>query len=133
MTGEVNVFLKSLTACGASDPAKHGRFASIRELDFAHNNFNGTIPESLGQLTKLVLSRMSYNSLEGVISEAHFANLAQLEVLDMSENPIVFNISSHWIPPFQLKYIRLRSCQIGPQFPTWLQFIKDYLEQYFSC
>ncbi|RWR91753.1 putative inactive leucine-rich repeat receptor-like protein kinase [Cinnamomum micranthum f. kanehirae] len=133
MTGEVNRFLESLTRCSASNLKKHESSVFMRELDLSYNNFSGTIPESLGQLTELVHLRMSHNSLEGTISEAHFANLTRLETLYMSENSFVFNVGHHWIPPFQLKYVGLRSCQIGPQFPTWLQFMrKDRLEIDFS-
>ncbi|RWR91755.1 putative inactive leucine-rich repeat receptor-like protein kinase [Cinnamomum micranthum f. kanehirae] len=133
MTGEVNRFLESLTRCSASNLKKHESSVFMRELDLSYNNFSGTIPESLGQLTELVHLRMSHNSLEGTISEAHFANLTRLETLYMSENSFVFNVGHHWIPPFQLKYVGLRSCQIGPPFPTWLQFMKkDRLEIDFS-
>ncbi|XP_017700933.2 receptor-like protein EIX2 [Phoenix dactylifera] len=35
-------------------------------------------------------------------------------------------MSSDWVPPFQLRLIGLRSCQLGPRFPAWLQTQKDY-------
>ncbi|RWR93263.1 receptor-like protein 12 isoform X4 [Cinnamomum micranthum f. kanehirae] len=114
LMGDLNGFLKSLTKCGANNLEKHVRLASIREFYHSHNIFSGILPESLGQLSNLVGLKMSYNSLEGAISEAHFTNLTRLEVLDMSANSFVFNVSRHWIPPFQLKRIALRSCQLGP-------------------
>ncbi|RWR91783.1 LRR receptor-like serine/threonine-protein kinase FLS2 isoform X1 [Cinnamomum micranthum f. kanehirae] len=133
MTGEVNRFLETLTKCSASNLKKHERSVFMIELDLSYNNFSGTIPESLGQLIELVHLRLSHNSLEGTISAAHFANLTRLKTLNMSENSFVFNVGHHWIPPFQLKYVGLRSCQIGPHFPTWLQFMKkDRLEIDFS-
>ncbi|RWR93790.1 LRR receptor-like serine/threonine-protein kinase RCH1 [Cinnamomum micranthum f. kanehirae] len=104
---------------------KHGRLASMRELYLSNNNYSGTVPESLGQLSNLVSLKMSYNSLEGAISEAHFANLTRLEELDLSANSLVFNVSPQWIPPFQLKRIGLSSCKLGPQFPSWLQFQRN--------
>ncbi|KDO35936.1 hypothetical protein CISIN_1g040185mg, partial [Citrus sinensis] len=30
-------------------------------------------------------------------------------------------LDSHWIPPFKLTFIKIRSCQPGPKFPTWLR------------
>ena len=33
----------------------------------------------------------------------------------------MINLSSSFAPPFQLKNIRLGSCRIGPQFPSWLR------------
>ncbi|RWR93797.1 putative LRR receptor-like serine/threonine-protein kinase [Cinnamomum micranthum f. kanehirae] len=125
LTGDLDGFLKSLTRCGPNNPEKHGRLASIRELYLSNNNFSGTVPESLGQLSNLVSLEMSYNSLEGAISEAHFANLTRLEDLHLSANSLVFNVSPQWIPPFQLKRIGLSSCQLGPQFPSWLQFQRN--------
>ena len=65
------------------------------------------------------------NSWEGVITEAHFANLSSLKQLSITKSSpnvsLVFNISSDWAPPFKLTYINLRSCQLGPKFPTWLR------------
>ncbi|RWR93796.1 putative leucine-rich repeat receptor-like protein kinase [Cinnamomum micranthum f. kanehirae] len=120
--GDLNGFLKCLFRCGE----KHGRLASIRELYLSNNNFSGTVPKSLGQLSNLVSLKMSNNSLEGAISEAHFANLTRLEELELFANSLVFNVSPHWIPPFQLQHIGLSSCQLGPQFPSWLQFQRNF-------
>ncbi|KAJ0478998.1 putative non-specific serine/threonine protein kinase [Helianthus annuus] len=36
-------------------------------------------------------------------------------------NKLFFNISRAWIPPFQLKVIRLSSCKIEDGFPHWLR------------
>lgn len=125
LTGDLNGFLISLTRCGPNNLEKHGSLTSIRELYLSNNNFSGTVSESLGQLSNLVSLEMPYNSLEGAISEAHFANLTRLEKLDLTANSLVFNVSPQWIPPFQLQSIKLRSCQLGPQFPTWLQFQRN--------
>ncbi|PON42110.1 LRR domain containing protein [Parasponia andersonii] len=60
--------------------------------------------------------------MEGVMSESHFSKLFNLNHLDLSSNPhLVLNIHSDWIPPFQLEYIHLRSCKLGPSFPKWFQ------------
>ena len=88
---------------------------------------NGTIHESLGQLTELVAIDISENSLEGVATEAHFSNLRNIKDLSISKYSLspdlklVINISSEWIPPFKLIYFKLRSCQVGPKFPVWLR------------
>ena len=96
-------------------------FPSLRELFLFQNRLNGTIPESLGKQSNLESLSLGDNPLEGVISEAHFSKLTKLQILDLSNTLLVFNINSNWIPPFQLKMIWLSSCQLGPRFPKWLQ------------
>ncbi|KAK9923768.1 hypothetical protein M0R45_032169 [Rubus argutus] len=85
----------------------------------------GVIPESFGQLSSLVAVDISENTWEGVVTEAHFVKLRSLEevsIQKLSPNiSLVFNISSNWVPPFKLRYLNLRSCQLGPKFPTWLR------------
>ncbi|KAH7853061.1 hypothetical protein Vadar_032732 [Vaccinium darrowii] len=94
---------------------------SLTVLNLGDNSLNGTIDKSVGQLSGLEYLDISSNSLEGVISEAHFSNLSSLKILDFSFNSLVFNISSNWIPPFQLDVIGLASCKLGPDFPKWLR------------
>ncbi|KAE9450367.1 hypothetical protein C3L33_17733, partial [Rhododendron williamsianum] len=96
-------------------------FPSLTRLDLSNNSLNGTIDKSIGQLAKLEHLDTSLNSLEGTISESHFSNLSSLKYLDFSLNLLIFNISSNWIPPFQLDILRLRSCKLGPDFPEWLR------------
>ncbi|XP_076946451.1 uncharacterized protein LOC143617953 [Bidens hawaiensis] len=38
-----------------------------------------------------------------------------------SNSKLLFNISSEWLPPFQLKVVRLGSCKIDGGFPQWFQ------------
>ena len=38
---------------------------------------------------------------------------------------LVLNVSSTWIPPFQVHHLRMGSCNLGPSFPTWLKFQKN--------
>ncbi|KAF5794302.1 putative non-specific serine/threonine protein kinase [Helianthus annuus] len=142
--------LRSLEALGLSDNKLTGPvptfLGNLTKLDLSHNQFNGSIPESLGrltglahlglqsnqltgpipvslwQLTKLIELDVSENSLEGVVMEAHFANLSMLLSLDTSANhKLIFNVSHEWIPPFQLRYVQFSSCKILNGFPHWLQ------------
>ena len=87
---------------------------------------NGTIPESLGKLSNLESLYLGDNPLKGVIFEAHFSELTKLKYLDVSNTLLVFNINFDWVPPFQLEVIGLGSCQLGPQFPKWLQTLKNF-------
>ncbi|KAH7839413.1 hypothetical protein Vadar_003852 [Vaccinium darrowii] len=103
-------------------------FPSLVTLDLRNNSFNGTIDKSVGLLSRLKYLDISWNSLEGIISEAHFSNLSSLKYLDFSFNSLAFNISFNWIPPFQLDVIRLASCKLGPDFPKWLRNQNKYSE-----
>ncbi|XP_003633782.1 receptor-like protein EIX2 [Vitis vinifera] len=108
-----------------SIPESIGSLSSLQELYLSQNQMGGIIPDSLGQLSSLVVLELNENSWEGVITEAHFANLSSLKQLSITKSSpnvsLVFNISSDWAPPFKLTYINLRSCQLGPKFPTWLR------------
>lgn len=98
-----------------------GGLFSLRLLFLAKNKLSGPIPESLGQLHSLEAFDLSSNFLDGIITEAHFSNLSSLRFIGLSQNPLSFNISSDWIPPFQLTSLILTSCKVGPAFPKWVQ------------
>ncbi|KAI8539589.1 hypothetical protein RHMOL_Rhmol09G0194600 [Rhododendron molle] len=103
-------------------------FPLLTRLDLSNNSLNGTIDKSIGQFYKIEHLDTSLNSLEGIISESHFSNLSSLKYLDFSHNQLIFNISSSWIPPFQLDVIRLESCKLGPDFPEWLRNQHNFSE-----
>nr|GMC84005.1 LRR receptor-like serine/threonine-protein kinase GSO1 [Ipomoea batatas] len=93
----------------------------LRVLDLSENHLQGGLPETIGKLSKLDTLYASSNSLEGGLTEAHFSNLTHLQFLDLSFNKALsFNMSSNWVPPFQLYYLLLTNCKLGPQFPKWL-------------
>ncbi|KAJ9678537.1 hypothetical protein PVL29_020660 [Vitis rotundifolia] len=100
-------------------------FSSLQALELDQNQINGTLPTSIGQLTKLQVLDIGSNSLQGAISEAHLHHLSQLYYLDLSSNSLTFNMSSEWVPPFQLNSLILTSCQLGPRFPSWLRTQKQ--------
>ncbi|XP_031126947.1 receptor-like protein EIX2 [Ipomoea triloba] len=98
------------------------RFPSLRELGLRGNQLQGVLPESIGKLSMLEQLDVSSNSLQGIVSEAHFLNLANLQVLSLSFNlALSFNLSHNWVPPFQILFLLLANCKVGPQFPKWLQ------------
>ncbi|KAL2523203.1 disease resistance family protein/LRR family protein [Forsythia ovata] len=114
-----------------SIPYSIGNLSSLEELYLLATTMSGEIPESLGQLSSLVALDISEIQLKGVVTEAHFRNLCNLKELSVSKfslSPnlsLAFNISTEWIPPFKLRYLKLRSCQVGPKFPPWLRYQND--------
>ncbi|XP_027099207.1 receptor-like protein EIX1 [Coffea arabica] len=102
-------------------PVCLGKLSSLTILHVHSNEFSGTIPTSLGQLTKLQRLRLADNPFTGMLSDFHFANLRELKILDISSTLLSWNVSSMWIPPFQLQYIHMGSTKLGPPFPSWLQ------------
>nr|KAJ0191573.1 hypothetical protein LSAT_V11C800410390 [Lactuca sativa] len=129
LTGPIPEFLGNLTQLALSSnqlngsiPESLGKLAALTELYLESNLLEGTIPVSIGQLAKLRHLYISNNSLEGAVTEAHLANLSMLKYLDSSSNTkLTFNVSCGWIPPFQLTYLSLSSCNIGNGFPQWLR------------
>nr|XP_043630149.1 receptor-like protein EIX2 [Erigeron canadensis] len=126
-------------------PASFGQLSRLESLSVSHNQLIGNIPTSLGQLSNLETLDVSDNSLAGVLSEIHFTKLNNLTDLDLSKNSLTLNISSDWIPPFQLHGFDGSSCNLGPQFPNlirtsvnldWLGLsnssIKDTIPEWFD-
>ncbi|CDP05445.1 unnamed protein product [Coffea canephora] len=102
-------------------PSKIGQLSKLTNLLLSSNKLNGTIPTNLWQLTKLQDFDVRNNSLTGVLSEDHFAKLRELKSLDLTGNSLALNVSSSWIPPFQLQEIGMGSIIVGPRFPAWLR------------
>ncbi|KAF7813011.1 receptor-like protein EIX1 [Senna tora] len=98
---------------------------SLQELDLSINQITGTIPRDLQFPSQLVTLFISFNSLKGVLTESHFANMPNLKHLDISNNSLALRFNHNWIPPFQLESIYVRSCKLGPSFPKWLKTQND--------
>ncbi|GLU19498.1 hypothetical protein SLE2022_357470 [Rubroshorea leprosula] len=102
------------------------KFSSLRILYLYDTQLSGTVPKSIGLLSNLEGIYISSNYLNGTISESHFSTLSKLRALWMSSNSLSINFSNDWIPPFQLDYIHLRSCKLGPKFPRWLKTQRNF-------
>ncbi|KAH7662977.1 Non-specific serine/threonine protein kinase protein [Dioscorea alata] len=123
--------LMSLKILDISDNSLYGpipelQLPSLQELYLHYNELNETFPENLGQLfPQLSLLSLANNKLVGVLTKTHFANLANIEYLEISSNEFILNISSNWVPPPRLEKIFMDGCHVGPGFPAWVQKLKD--------
>ncbi|WVZ14939.1 hypothetical protein V8G54_012505 [Vigna mungo] len=110
--GEISHFFQNSSWCN-----KH----VFHNLDLSYNQITGKIPESIRLLSELEDLSLRGNSLEGDVTESHLSSFSKLYDLDLSHNSLSVKFVSSWVPPFQVKTLRLASCKLGPSFPGWLQ------------
>ncbi|RDY03294.1 LRR receptor-like serine/threonine-protein kinase GSO1, partial [Mucuna pruriens] len=97
-------------------------FSSLKQLYLSGNKLSGEIPKDIQFPPQLEELYMQSSSLKGVLTDYHFANMSKLNILELSDNPLLaLTFTQNWVPPFQLSYISLRSCMLGPAFPKWLR------------
>ncbi|KAL6312579.1 hypothetical protein AAG906_005975 [Vitis piasezkii] len=106
-------------------PASLGTLQHLTEMWLGTNRLKGTLPDSFGQLSELVYLDVSFNNLIGILSEENFSKLTKLKYLLLSSNSFTLNVSSHWVPPFQIHFLEMGSCHLGPSFPPWLKSQKE--------
>nr|GMD71509.1 receptor-like protein 12 [Ipomoea batatas] len=103
-------------------PKQFGILSKLQELSLARNRLCGPLPENLGYSFPMIESLyISYNKLEGTVTENHFVNLTKLTTLSASGNRLTMRVNPNWTPPFQLDWLYLSGWNLGPQFPLWLQ------------
>uniref|UniRef100_A0A0D3EQX7 non-specific serine/threonine protein kinase n=1 Tax=Oryza barthii TaxID=65489 RepID=A0A0D3EQX7_9ORYZ len=110
-------------------PVGMGNLTGLTILDLSQNRLIGNIPVGIGALGNLTELSFFQNRLTGVLSEHHFANLKRLEFLDLSGNSLKLDFMEGWIPPFRLTTGYFTSCDLGPQFPTWIRWVTDKANQ----
>ncbi|KAK3411624.1 hypothetical protein EUGRSUZ_I00366, partial [Eucalyptus grandis] len=106
-------------------PDTVGQLLSLTMLNLSFNKLSGNIPKSVGQISNLKVMDISNNQLDGIVDQLHFANLTNLIMLNIYSNRLVINVSASWVPPFQIRYILMSSCKVGPEFPNWLRTQKE--------
>uniref|UniRef100_A0A0D9WLL0 non-specific serine/threonine protein kinase n=1 Tax=Leersia perrieri TaxID=77586 RepID=A0A0D9WLL0_9ORYZ len=110
LTGRLSQWFESFTDVHITTQLSNDSFAAV---GIRHSN-------NSGELSLFRDLDLSYNSLDGILTEEHLANLPMLDYFDLSENPLRITFDMNWVPPFQLHVLGLSSCQLQSQFPHWL-------------
>ncbi|KAJ9189624.1 hypothetical protein P3X46_000893 [Hevea brasiliensis] len=113
-------------------PSSFGNLQRLSELRLYSNRLNGTLPDGVVLLSELTFLNVAANQLTGVISETFFSRLGKLKFLILSANSFISSVNSDWVPPFQVSYLYMGSCILGPPFPTWLRHQKEITNLDFS-
>ncbi|TVU24894.1 hypothetical protein EJB05_27358, partial [Eragrostis curvula] len=109
-------------------PSEIGMLNNLLTLDISDNRLTGPVPFEVGMLNKLTDLNLAGNNLSGRITHELLDGLQSLTTIDISSNSIKIKVDREWLPPFRLEYAYFASCQMGPQFPTWLQSQDGILE-----
>ncbi|KAL0458937.1 UNVERIFIED_CONTAM: Receptor-like protein 40 [Sesamum latifolium] len=96
----------------------------LQVIDFSCNNFQGEIPDAIGDLRSLYTLNISHNTFTGTIPKA-LGKLTQLESLDLSTNQLIGEIPQELTRLTFLEALNLSNNQLigpipnGPQFRTF--------------
>ncbi|KAJ6865339.1 hypothetical protein NC651_035805 [Populus alba x Populus x berolinensis] len=89
--------------------------------DFSSNNFEGPIPDVIGQFNALYVLNLSHNVLTGQIPSS-LGNLSQLESLDLSSNQLSGQIPAQLTSLTFLSVLNLSYNRLVGRIPTGNQF-----------
>jgi Leucine-rich repeat (LRR) protein len=90
--------------------------------DFSSNNFEGPIPDAIGQFNVLYVLNLSHNVLTGQIPSS-LGNLSQLESLDLSSNQLSGQIPAQLTSLTFLSVLNLSYNRLVGRIPTGNQFL----------
>ena len=75
-------------------------FPYLKVLHLSENKLKGKICADCRFPSQLEILSLNFNSLEGVITDSHFANMSKLSYLGLSDNSLALTFSQNWVPPF---------------------------------
>lgn len=107
-------FLDSLTFLQIADDGEAGSF----------NPISGSIPDSMGELTKLDSLYLSGNSLDGSIPDS-FYNMTSLRTLQMNHNKLSGSISSNIGKLSKLVGFYILDNSFGSSLPSEIGMLKN--------
>ncbi|XP_060217098.1 receptor-like protein EIX1 [Lycium barbarum] len=123
---KLRIFAICFNPISSTIPTTIEHLSGLEVLDLGHNQLKGALPESIFNFSELTELRLTTNALEGNLSQNHFARLHQLKKLSLScGKSFAVNLTNNWVPPFSLIEVELRSCSLGPNFPTWFETQKQ--------
>ncbi|KAJ7970131.1 Leucine-rich repeat receptor protein kinase [Quillaja saponaria] len=124
----LNILDLSKNSLEGSLPNLSLSFPSLTKLYLVGNQFTGNPTNSFSHLFNLEALIIGNNSFKGTLTEACLSKLSRLKQLYLSSNShqLYLRISSYWIPPFQLDWLHLESCNLGPKFPNWFKTQRNF-------
>ncbi|KAA8544973.1 hypothetical protein F0562_019810 [Nyssa sinensis] len=113
-----------LSSChfSGSIPESIGNLTKITHLFLSENEFTGQVPSTLSQLSQLVILDLSSNHLEGQIPNV-FANLTHLVYLDLSSTRLTGELPDSIYHLKSLQYLSLSNCEITGSIPKSLGYL----------
>ncbi len=98
----------------------------VTEISLLFNNLEGSLPNSIGQLTNLEILELSFNKLEGSIP-TELGKLSKLKILAFNGNYLTGSIPTSLGKLSNLTQLHLSSNKLSGQLPESIANL-DYLE-----
>ncbi|XP_015962341.1 receptor-like protein 6 [Arachis duranensis] len=104
-------------------PESIGNLTNLAYMALGDNSFHGEIPQSLFRLENLEFLSLPYNLFEGQLALDMFLKLKMLNFLDLSENKLSLftqnrTVNVTILPPIQR--LELSWCNLNGEIPTWI-------------
>jgi Leucine-rich repeat (LRR) protein len=109
-----------------SIPASLGNLTKLTDVYFSYNNFTGQIPSSLSNLKDLTFIDFSYNSFGGRIPD-FLTNLTKLIIVGLSSNQLTSQICE-FQPGNSLEYLSLENNRLYGSIPKSISYLVNLIE-----